>query len=187
MSSSTTAELTPAAHQILEVASRLFYAHGIHAVGVDTIAAESGVTKRTLYNRFGSKDALVAAYLQDRHDTWWAELERRLAGASAPRVLTLFDVYLDSTMVDRGCAFLNGASELPEDHDGFAVIAADKQAVRELISELLAEDRPDLEDRESVAEHLFLLLEGAIALRGIDRDDHRLVEARRLAAELLER
>ena len=82
---STATHLTPRARRILEVASRLFYLHGIHAVGVDTIAAESGVTKRTLYDRFGSKDALVTAYLQERHDTWWARLEQRLASASRPR------------------------------------------------------------------------------------------------------
>ncbi|MDQ4084268.1 MAG: TetR/AcrR family transcriptional regulator, partial [Actinomycetota bacterium] len=54
--------LTPGAQRILDVASELFYWRGIHAVGVDTIAAESGVTKRTLYDRFGSKDGLVVAY-----------------------------------------------------------------------------------------------------------------------------
>lgn len=51
--------LTPAAQRILDTASALFYARGINAVGVDTIAAESGVTKRTLYDRFGSKDQLL--------------------------------------------------------------------------------------------------------------------------------
>ena len=66
--SSTT--LTPGARRILDVASALFYERGIHAVGVDTIAAESGVTKRTLYDRFGSKDALVVAYLAERDRRW---------------------------------------------------------------------------------------------------------------------
>ena len=48
----TPPRLTTGARRILETAGELFYAHGVHAVGVDTIAAESGITKRTLYNRF---------------------------------------------------------------------------------------------------------------------------------------
>ncbi len=106
--------MTPGARRILEVATRLFYRDGIHAVGVDTIAAESGVTKRTLYDRFGSKDTLVAAYLRRRHQVWWERFERRIDEADPPRALVVFDAYLDdSTMVSRGCAFVNAAAELP--------------------------------------------------------------------------
>jgi AcrR family transcriptional regulator len=183
---STARHLTPRARQILEVASQLFYRHGIHAVGVDTIAAESGVTKRTMYDRFGSKDALVTAYLQHRHDTWSARLEQRLAGASHPRVLAVFDSYAgDAPDIARGCAFLNGAAELPANHPGLAVIRTHKHAVRQRLAELVAEDHPDLEEPQAIADHLFLLLEGAIAHRGIDNDDHRLSQARNLAHALL--
>jgi AcrR family transcriptional regulator len=52
--------------RILETADRLFYLQGIRAVGVDTIAAEIGISKRTLYNHFPSKDALISAYLARR-------------------------------------------------------------------------------------------------------------------------
>src|SRR6516164_262130 len=54
------------AERILETADRLFYGQGIRAMGVDTIAAEIGISKRTLYNHFPSKDALIVAYLQRR-------------------------------------------------------------------------------------------------------------------------
>ncbi len=175
--------LTPSAQRILDVASELFYAHGIHAVGVDTIAAESGVTKRTLYNRFGSKDALVAAYLQQRHEAWWAHLESRVAAADPPRALAVFDASIDSPLeVHRGCAFLNGAGELPADHPGFAVIRAHKHAVRRRLAELVAEAGPE-EDPETLAEHLFLLLEGGIADRGIDAE--HIKRARDLARGIL--
>ena len=53
--------------RILETADRLFYLQGIRAVGVDTIAAEAGISKRTLYNHFPSKDALIVAYLERRN------------------------------------------------------------------------------------------------------------------------
>ena len=70
--------LTPGAQRILDVASDLFYWRGINAVGVDTIAAESGVTKRTLYDRFGSKERLVAAYLRTRDRRWRQLIATRL-------------------------------------------------------------------------------------------------------------
>jgi hypothetical protein len=60
-----TAMATPA-ERILATADKLFYTQGIRAVGVDTIAAEAGVSKRTLYNHYPSKDALIAAYLMLR-------------------------------------------------------------------------------------------------------------------------
>ena len=52
--------------RILDTAGRLFYGQGIRAVGVDTIAAEIGISKRTLYNYFPSKDQLIVAYLSRR-------------------------------------------------------------------------------------------------------------------------
>jgi AcrR family transcriptional regulator len=66
--------LTPAGERIATAAAELFYAHGIRAVGVDTIPATAGATKRTLYDRFGSKDALVTLYLVRRARHWQAFL-----------------------------------------------------------------------------------------------------------------
>ena len=62
--------LTPAGERLLEAASTLFYRRGIRAVGVDLIAETAGTTKKTLYDRFGSKDELVARYLRRRSQTW---------------------------------------------------------------------------------------------------------------------
>src|SRR5690554_2959353 len=99
-------KLTAGALKILAAASELFYEHGITAVGVDTIAAHSGVTKRTLYDRFGSKDALVVAYLRRRHEDWWSRWEKRIATAPRPRALTAFNSYAeDARPAGRGCAF----------------------------------------------------------------------------------
>ncbi|HLV04472.1 MAG TPA: TetR/AcrR family transcriptional regulator [Actinomycetaceae bacterium] len=180
-------DLTPGARQILEVASELFYDHGIHAVGVDTIAAESGVTKRTLYNNFGSKDSLVTSYLQNRHSGWWQHLQDRLADAAPPRALTVFDVYAeDSPAITRGCAFLNAAAEIPPDHPAYAVIRYHKQSIEEQLCVLIAEDFPAAADPQRLARHLFLLLEGAFAHQGIS--GHGLMmKAREIAADLLVR
>lgn len=175
--------MTPAARRILEAAAELFVAHGIHAVGVDRIAAESGVTKRTLYDRFGSKDALVAAYLQARHDAWWERWEARTRDEPSPRALAVFDAYAEAPGVARGCAFLNAAGELPEEHPGFAVIREHKRLVRERLEALIAQDGVD--DAAALAEHVFLLVEGAVAHRGIDGDAARLARARAIAGALL--
>ncbi|MFO6453852.1 MULTISPECIES: TetR/AcrR family transcriptional regulator [unclassified Aeromicrobium] len=181
----TLPDLTPAARRILDAAAELYYLHGIHAVGVDTIAAASGVTKRTLYDRFGSKDVLVATYLRARHVAWWARLDERLEDASDPRALAVFDAYAqDAPSVERGCAFVNAAGELPAGHPARAVIRAHKHAVRARLEELVRADRPGL-DASVTADHLFLLLEGGVTQRGIDGDARLMRSARAAAARLL--
>lgn len=178
--------LTPGAERILEVASDLFYRRGIHAVGVDTIAAESGVTKRTLYDRFGSKDQLVAAYLAARHRLWWERLEARIIDTPAPRALAVFDAYADELLPgDRGCAFLNAAGELPTDHPAYRLVQEHKRAVRQRLMTLLIDDDESAEQLESTVDHLLLLLEGAVAHRGIDGSTRLAHRAREIAAALL--
>jgi AcrR family transcriptional regulator len=162
--------LTPSARRILEVASELFYREGIHAVGVDTIAAKSGVTKRTLYNRFGSKDGLLLAYLETRDRRWRDLVTDRLKDAEGDpvrRVLVPFEVmpeWLGAS--DRGCSFINAFAELPEpSHPGRQVIVAEKKWLRTLFGELLGEAgvaRPD-----DLAVQLLSLHEGAIVSSAI--------------------
>ena len=181
----TEVRLTPGAIRILDAAADLFYARGINAVGVDAIAAASGVTKRTLYNRFGSKDALVTAYLKRRDEESWARWEARLETAQRPRALSAFDSYAyDAHPSGRGCAFLNAAAELSPAHPAFAVIRAHKTRMRSRLEQLIAEDG-DSTDPPRAAEHIFLLLEGAIAEQGVDRSRAHLMAARDMAESLL--
>lgn len=180
-------ELTAGARRLLETASALFYRDGLHAVGVDTIAAESGVSKRTLYDRFGTKDQLIAASLQVRHQRWWERMERRVAAHPEAPVLALCDAYReDAETVDRGCAFLNAAAELPEAHPAHRVVRAHKHAVRERLAELVELAVPGTRGPGTLAEQVFLLLEGGIAQRGVDGDDRALRSARAMTARLLE-
>jgi AcrR family transcriptional regulator len=107
--------------RILEAAYRLFSHHGIHAVGIDRIIAEAAVAKATLYHHFGSKEALVVAFLDLRGERWtygWLkpEAERR---ASDPhdRALAVFDAF-DDWFRDadfEGCSFINTLLEI-NDH-----------------------------------------------------------------------
>lgn len=180
------APTTDAGRRLLTAATELFYRHGITAVGVAGIATAAGVTKKTLYDCYGSKSALVAAYLAERHRTWWAALQERVDAAPAPRVLAVFAAYRDhgDLPLELGCAFQRGAAELDGDHPGRAVIVAHKAAVRAEIERLLAEDLGG--DRAGLADHLALLLEGATFQRGLDGTPDALDRAAGHARSLLD-
>ncbi len=182
--------LTPAARRILEAASRLFYARGLHAVGVDTIAAEAGVTKKTLYDRFGSKEALEVAHLRDRDARWEAFLLASLAehpAAGIERVLVLFAA-TDAWMAQqggRGCAAINARAEVDDPRHPVAVeVARQKAWVRELLA---AECRAaGLSRPEELATALSLLYDGALAASGIGAPPDPFGVARRAARTLCE-
>ena len=111
-----------ARERILDTAFRLFYAHGIRAVGVDRIIAESGVAKATFYKWFPAKDDLVVAYL-DKVDGIWSGQLHDAAEAAGPdpadELVGLFDALGAACRREgyRGCAFINAASEF-QDPDG---------------------------------------------------------------------
>ena len=103
--------------RLLDVADRLFYAEGIHTVGIDRIISEAGVTKATFYKQYGSKDALILAYIHGR-DQQVRESLTTLAAAveDAARILrTIVDAMVsDIARRDfRGCPFLAAAAEFP--------------------------------------------------------------------------
>ncbi len=186
----STEKLTPAAERILETVSRMFYEEGIRAVGVDAIAEEADVSKITIYNNFGSKDELVAAYLRRRDERWRAVLERDTGRYedSAERLLAVFDAYGDYLFDEegyRGCAFINAAAEITDDsHPARAVIRAHKDGIREHLCVLAAE--AGFEDPESLAERLLILLEGAWVTAVVRRSAEPLDSAREVAVSLLE-
>ncbi|WP_018330996.1 TetR/AcrR family transcriptional regulator [Actinomycetospora chiangmaiensis] len=188
MTPSTATTLTPGARRILEVASSLFYERGIHAVGVDTIAAESGVTKRTLYDRFGSKDGLVVAYLAER-DRRWRELVVDALEAAAPdpssRVDAVFEVLATWTAANgRGCSFVNAAAELPDPaHPARALIREEKQWLRERFADVLTEG--GVADADAVAATLLLLHEGAFVVLSAGQDPDAVSEARQAAGAVV--
>lgn len=183
------APLTPAGERLATAAAELFYAHGIRAVGVDTIAAAAGTTKKTLYDRFGSKDALVALYLVRRARRWQAfltdELERHPPGPA--RVLAVFDALTRwSAGLDRGCAFVNAYAELGgSDHPAVAVIRAEKAWMRACFTELVTQAGVD--DPDQVAGTAHLLYEGALVTSTVGNDPDALTAARNATAQLLSR
>jgi AcrR family transcriptional regulator len=184
----------PARARLLEAAAVRFYADGIAATGIDTITADAGVAKMSLYNNFASKADLVAAYLVERHAEWLDLYRVRLAAAGDdPRagVLAVFDAYADHANAEyvrgfRGCGLLNAAAELPAGDPGRAVVRRHKEEVEQIVRDHLADLLPDDPARVgSLAEHLAFLLEGSMVRAGLEGDDQRIRHARALVAELL--
>jgi AcrR family transcriptional regulator len=183
----------PAREALLEAAARRFYAYGLTGTGIDTITAEAGVAKKSLYNNFASKADLVTAYLYARHEEWLGLYRVRLDKAATPqdRVLAVFDAYADHADLAyehgfRGCGLLNAAAELPAGDPGRAVVRHHKEEVEALLAEHLTELLPDPAVQAApLAKHLAFLLEGAMVRAGLEGDDHCVLEARRIAASLI--
>ena len=180
----------PGAERLLRAASELFYREGIRAVGVDTISEEAGVSKRTLYNRFGGKDELVAEYLRRRDERWRAYLREETERTVGPeeKLLAVFGAYGEWLVGDdyRGCAFANAVAEIPDpDHPARVVARRHKEGVRDHLAALAR--TAGLDEPDVLAERLLLLLEGASATAAMRRSGEPLDVARSTARELIQR
>jgi AcrR family transcriptional regulator len=107
--------------RLLETASRLFYAEGIHAVGVERLFAEASVTRATFYRHFPSKQDLVVAYIQSRDAEYRAQFAAAASQLSEPVELLRALIIAISEIVCgrgfRGCPFINAAAEFPDPED----------------------------------------------------------------------
>ncbi|MFJ2953365.1 TetR/AcrR family transcriptional regulator [Streptomyces sp. NPDC087270] len=167
-----TRPMTPAGRRIVAAAEELFYDRGITAVGVDLIAERSGVTKRTLYNRFGSKDHLVAAYLAERDRRWRSLVVAAVDACDDPvRAVTApFDALRTWSGTNRrGCAFVNALAELPDPaHPAHRVAAEQKLWLLDLFRGLAAE--AGCAEPDTLATRLLVLHEGALATQPLAVD-----------------
>jgi AcrR family transcriptional regulator len=166
--------------RILDSAGRLFYGQGIRAVGVDTIAAEIGISKRTLYNYFPSKDQLIVAYLS-RYLVPPKSSERPLL----EQILRIFD-WLErwfSSDSFRGCPFVNAIAELGDaTHPGTKMAVAYKEQRRVWLRDALR--RLDVADPDGLATQIAILVEGAI-IAALVRGDPSMAAAAKAAARVL--
>ena len=166
--------------RILETADRLFYLQGIRAIGVDTIAAEIGISKRTLYNHFPSKDALISAYLQRRFVQ-----PRPSDKPPAEQILGTFDALERRFAAKdfRGCPFVNAVAELgAQDRAVKKIAIAFKESRRLWFRDLLVQ--LGVADAEALATQLALLVDGSIA-QDLVRNDPSMARAAKEAARVL--
>ncbi|MEB3356080.1 MAG: TetR/AcrR family transcriptional regulator [Synechococcales bacterium] len=175
--------------RILATAADLFYKEGVQNVGVDRIIAESGVAKMSLYNHFKSKDALIAAWLQQRDEQWreWFQSTvERLATNPGDRLLAVFDALQEwfEQSDFRGCAFINSTVELVDRcHPGYQVAIDHQQAVFDYLVSLVK--AANLPNPEAFAEQLMILVEGAIVVAMMQRRPGVAMQAKQMATVLL--
>ena len=175
--------------RILDVASQLFYQHGIRAVGIDTIIAQSDVAKMTFYKHFKSKDLLVLEFLKRRDELWrdWFETTvARLAPKAENRPLAVFDALEErfSRKDFRGCAFINTMIEMADgDHLAHQAAAEHKQKVQRLIHTWLT--AAGVKKSGELSKAFLLLIDGAIVTAVRERNTHSAKAAKKIAATLL--
>ncbi len=158
------------AARVLATASRLFYAHGVRAVGVEWIVAESGVAKTSLYRHFRTKDDLIAAFLRhEDREFWlqWAEASKEAAGHPRRELMALLDWIGQRVSRDgyRGCPQINVAAEFSDpDHPARKIRARHKARMFERLKALVS--RIEASHADDVAHQLALLIDGAFTSDG---------------------
>jgi AcrR family transcriptional regulator len=187
---STDAEQTR--ERIVAAAARLFYNEGIRAASVDAIAEKAGVTKKTLYYHFRSKDDLIAAYLESRDQPTldlYAGWFNETPGSAADKIRGMFSELARSadTAKWKGCGFQRTAAELANTpgHPALKAGAAHKKRFEAWLAEALG--REGIDNAAGVARSIVVLLDGAAAVMLVHRDPAYVVAAGAVAASLVER
>lgn len=177
----------PPAQRLLATAAELFANQGIRAVGIDQILREAGVAKASLYSTYGSKDALVIAYLADLDHADRNRWQRAVAEIDDPvdRILTFFDLASGAaTRRDyRGCLYANAATEYPGVE--LEPVRAHRQWLRDTLAALL--DQAGVSCSAVLARRIQLLYDGALLGSKLDRSIKPIAAARTLAEELIGR
>jgi AcrR family transcriptional regulator len=179
----------PTRERIVSAASKLFYGEGIRSV--DAVAAKAGVTKRTLYYHFKSKDDLVAAYLEARDQPnlvlfkrWFAETE----GGLAARIRGIFRNLSRAARHPKwkGCGFLRTSAELASmpGHPAIRIGAAHKKKFEDWLR--LTFEAEGVGEASALARQVLLLLDGSFAVVLLHRDPSYMETAGEAAFSLVE-
>ncbi|MHC2256665.1 AcrR family transcriptional regulator [Bradyrhizobium embrapense] len=181
----------PTRERIIQAANALFYSEGIRRVSVDEVAAKAGLTKRTLYYHFKSKDDLVAAYLAARDQPnlalfrkWFSETEGGVPG----KVEAIFKNLARSARHPKwkGCGFLRTSAELANmpGHPAIRIGAAHKKKFEDWLRATFAEQ--GVKDPLKLARQILLLLDGSFAVVLLHRDASYMETAGEAARTLIE-
>ena len=180
--------------QLIETALGLFYQHGVHAIGINQILQESAIAKKTLYRHFGSKDDLLLATLELRHQRFYSWLEQRLNAADPADILdTLFNalaLWFDGKAENLGpffgCYFQNCAAEYHgPDSAVLTACAAHKLTIRQLLANQVRQLSLTQQQQSMLLDGLMLLKEGAISMALLQQDASVALSAKQQAKLLL--
>ncbi|GAA2577558.1 TetR family transcriptional regulator [Winogradskya consettensis] len=152
--------------RLLATATQIFYAEGIHSVGVERVISEAKVTRATFYRHFPGKEDLVLAYLREVHRMDREGIDAAIAANPAPADALLAIAGSIAHQIQspgfRGCAFLNAAAEYPAgDHPVHQQIIAHRTWFQDTLHSLLAQVKQ--ERSEAAAHHYVMLRDGAMA------------------------
>jgi AcrR family transcriptional regulator len=176
-----------ARERLLDAANELFYAEGIQTVGIDRIIERAGVAKASLYNLFGSKEELVAAYLASRHDSTTRRLTEAIEGFDDPRrkILAVFDAQAQQYEQPdfNGCAFMAASTEAPT--GGLVERAADqfRAWIRAMFADLAAQ--AGAPDPVKLGRQLHFVYDGSGLAGRMDHHDVEIAPAVRDAVQAL--
>lgn len=174
--------------RLIDAATELFFQHGFHAVGLDQILGEVGVTKTTFYNHFDSRDALIEAVIarQDQIELtdWWSRIAEWAGDDPRAQLEAIFEVmhaWLGGESF-RGCLFIAAAVEFPNPHDpAHSAAARHMQRLCKEIEKRAA--AAGARDPQALAEDMMTLILGALTQRLVNND----LNAARVAERALPR
>lgn len=171
----------------VRTAGELFHERGIQGTGVDAIRDVTGLSLKRIYARFGTKEGVVVAALNERAERDVAELRTRTAGTDDPTsaVLAVFDLVAEWVQEAefRGCAFLNAYAELGATAPAIAAaVREQKNAIRTRLGELVA----DADGPPGLVDQLFVLVNGAMVTAALAQSTAPVDRAREAAITLLD-
>ena len=176
-----------ARERLLTAADRLFYAEGVHTVGIDRLLEEAGVAKGSLFYNFSGKEELVGAYLEGRATQRRERIAAHQEGVSDPaeKILAMFDALAEAAASPtyNGCPFANANAEASPD-------GVEAQALHEFRAWLGGEfhrlaEEAEVVDPESVGVRLQVLYDGAVSTSQLDGRADAVLVAKDLAAQVL--
>ncbi len=175
--------------ELVQKALQVFYQNGFHATGMDTLVAETGISKTSMYKHFRTKEDLILAVLRLRDEQFRNWLYRRmeeLANTPREQLIAMFDA-LEEWFAEKGykgCMFIKASSEFQDASSPIHKQSADHKRMLEGHITKLAE-KAALTDPAALARQLLLLKEGAIVTAHLGHTDNPAQDAKAAAVELI--
>ena len=181
--------------QLIDTALGLFYQQGIHAVGINEVLAQSGIAKKTLYNHFVSKEALIQACVIERDSRFRGWFENQCSNSTSAvmfveQVFNALDDWINDRTIDvgefNGCFFVNTAAEYNNGtSDIYQSCLQHKMNIKQFFEQELTPYITDHQKRHALVDLLLLLKEGVINCAHVMQDKQGALKAKSLALSFL--